>query len=185
MIRTDYRWLVVFGANLLLLWLGGLANHYLSHFSLLWLDHCTVSLYLGGLLVTYAGLRLDPRNGWISTLLTGLAYDAYSALPFGMSLVLFGLVHAVLLHGRQRFPREELVFAIVVALLSNLFLFVALSFFIVGSNPRPAIAWSRLFFDLLASQCVVALLTCWFLALQNSVFSFLRQHPETGRRVAS
>lgn len=185
MMRTDYRWLVVFGSNLLLLWLGGLANHYLSQFAFLWFEHCSVSLYLGGLLVTYAALRLDSRNGWISTLLTGLAYDSLSALPFGTSVVLFGLVHAVLLHGRQRFPREELVFTIVVALLANLFLFTAISFFLVGNNPRPANAWFRLFADLLVSQCVIALVTAWFLALQNSVFAFLRQHPETGRRVAS
>jgi len=185
MIRTDYRWLVVFGTNLLLLWLGGLANHYLSHFAFLGFEHCTVSLYLGGLLVTYAALRLDARSGWMSTLLTGLAADSLSALPFGTSLILFGLVHAVLLHGRQRFPREELVFAIVVALLANLFLFIALSFFLVGSNPRPATAWVRLFSDLLISQLAVAAITCWFMSLQNSIFSFLRQHPETGRRLAS
>lgn len=185
MIRTDYRWLIVFGCNLLLLWLCGLANHYLAHFSFLWIEHCSVTLYLGGLLVTYAALRLDARNGWISTLVTGLAVDAYSTLPFGTSLFLFGLIHAVMLHGRQRFPREELVFAIVVALLANLFLFIAISFLLVGNNPRPASAWIRIFFDLLASQIAIALLTCWFMALQNTVFAFFRQHPETGRRVAS
>ena len=185
MIRHDYRWLVVFGSNLLMLWLAGLANHSLAHFSFLWVDHCTVSLYLGGLLVTYAALRLDSRHGWISTLLTGLAADSLTALPFGTSLVLFGVVHATLLQGRHRFPREELVFAIVVALLANLFLFIAISFLLVGSNPRPAGAWLRLFFDLLASQFAVALLTAWFMSLQNRIFVFLRQHPETGRRVAT
>ena len=183
--RYDYRWLVVLGCNLLMLWLVGLANHYLSHFAFLWCENCTVSLYFGGLLVTYAALRLDSRHGWICTLLTGLAYDAQSALPFGTSLVLFGLVHAVLLQGRQRFPREELVFALVVALLANLFLFVTLSFFLVGANPRPAIAWLRLFADLLLSQLLIAVVSGWFMSLQNSIFTFLRQHPETGRRVAS
>ena len=185
MIRSDYRWLVVFGCNLLLLWLCGLANHWLAHFSFLWIDHCTVSLYLGGLLVTYAALRLDSRHGWASTLLTGLAADSSGALPFGTSLVLFGLIHAVMLHTRQRFPREELAFAIVVALLANLFLFMAISFLLIGENPRPASAWVRLFFDLLASQITIVLLTGWFMALQNTVFIFFRQHPETGRRVAS
>ncbi len=185
MIRTDSRWLIVFGCNLLLLWLVGLANHYLAYFSFLWLEHCSVSLYLGGLLVTYASLRLDSRHGWICTLLTGLAADSLTALPFGTSLVLFGLVHAILLQGRQRFPREELVFAIVVALLANLFLYVAISFMLVGHNPRPAGAWARLFVDLLASQIAIAVLTCWFMSLQNRIFEFLGQHPETGRRVAT
>lgn len=185
MIRHDFRWLVVFGCNLLLIWLGGLANQYLAHFSFLWIEHCTVNLYLGGLLVTYAALRLDSRHGWICTLCTGLAFDSLTALPFGTSLVLFGLVHATLLHGRQRFPREEPVFAIVVALLANLFLFIAISFVMVGENPRPADAWIRLFFDLLVSQLTVAVLAGWFMALQAAAFAYLRQHPETGRRVAS
>ena len=185
MIRHDYRWLVVFGSNLLLLWLVGLANHNLAQFSFLWWDHCSVALYLGGLLVTYAALRLDSRHGWISTLLTGLAADSLTALPFGTSLVLFSIVYAILLQGRHRFPREEPVFAIVVALLANLFLFIAISFLLVGNSPRPAGAWLRLFSDLLVSQGAVALLTAWFIALQNRIFVFLRQHPETGRRVAT
>jgi rod shape-determining protein MreD len=185
MIRHDYRWLVVFGSNLLLLWLCGLANHYLAHFSFLWIEHCSVSLYLGGLMVAYAALRLDSRHGWASTLLTGLAADAFTPLPFGTTLVLFGFVHATLLTGRHRFPREEMVFAMVVALLANLFLFLAISFFFVGNNPHPAGAWLRLFFDLLVSQILIALITPWFMSLQNQVFIFLRQHPETGRRVAT
>lgn len=184
MIRTDYRWLVVFGSNLLLLWLTGLLNHALAQFSFLWIQQCTVHLYVGGLLVTYAALRLDARHGWISTLLTALAVDAHSPLTFGTSLVLFGVVHAVLISNRQRFPREETMFAVVVALLANLFLFIAISFFLVGANPRPATAWLRLFADLLASQFLIVLLTAWFMALQNSLFARLRQHPETGRRVA-
>lgn len=185
MVRTDYRWLIVFGSNLLLLWLCGLANHYLAHFSFLWIEHCTISLYLGGLLVTYAALRLDPRHGWLSTLLTGLAVDSYSALPFGTSLALFGTIHAVLLNGRQRFPREELVFAMVVALLANLFLFITITFLTIGASPRPGVAWTRILFDLLASQILIVLLTGWFMSFQNSIFVLLRQHPETGRRVAS
>jgi len=39
-----------------------------------------------------------------------------------------------------------------VALLANLFLFIALSFLLVGSNPRPGDAWLRIFCDLFFSQ---------------------------------
>ncbi len=182
--RTDYRWLLVVLANLLLLWLTGLANHHLSSAWFPGQDFFTLHLYMGGLLVTFAAMRLDTRNGFIATFLTGLLADAGAPAPFGTSLLFFGLVHAALLYGRQRFPRDEPVFGTVVALFANLFLFLALSFFLVGSNPRPAQIWLRLFTDLLASQLVILLVTPWFLALQNRAFELVRIHPETGRRVA-
>jgi rod shape-determining protein MreD len=175
--HRDYRWLVSFGSNLLLIWLVGLANHYLAP------GH--VYLYAGGLLVTFAALRLDLRNGLTSTLLTGLAVDSLAPVPFGTSLALFGLVHAIIYTGRQRFPREEMVFGLVVALLANLFLFLALSFVLVGRNPHPGGAWLRLFADLLVSQLALGVATPWFLSLQARAFELVRLHPETGRRLAS
>ncbi len=181
----DLRWVIVFGCNLLLIWLTALANHYLSRFSFLWIDYCTVHLYVGGLFVTFAALRLDVRSGVITTVATGLAVDAQTSAPFGTSVVLFGLVHAALLYGRKRFPREESIFAVVVALLSNLFLFIVLSFIFVSHNPRPGHAWLRLFMDLIASQVFLALVTPWFMALQEQVFAKVELHPETGRRVLS
>ncbi len=182
--RPDYRWLLVVSANLLLLWLTGAANHHLSSAWFPFRDFFTVHLYLGGLMVTFAALRLDARNGFIATFVTGLLADAATPLPFGTSLLLLGLAYAALLYGRQRFPRDEPVFGAVVALFANLFLFLALSFFLVGSNPHPARAWLRLFTDLLASQLVIFLVTPWFLALQARTFDLVRIHPETGRRVA-
>ena len=173
--RYDPRWLIVFLANLLLWWLAGLANHFLATGA--------VHLYVGGLFVVYAALRLDRKHGLIAIVLTGLLVDAAEPVPFGTSLVLLGLVHATLLYGRQRFPREGPIFGIVVALLANLFLFLVLSFLLVGDNPRPAEAWLRLFVDLLASQLALGLITPWFLALQDSAMELVQIHPETGRRV--
>jgi rod shape-determining protein MreD len=182
--QYDYRWLVIFACNLLLVWLVGLANHSVADFSFLWIDYCSFHLYLGGLLVTFAALRLDLGQGFAATLLTGLAVDATVPVPFGTSMILFGIVHAVLFYGRRRFPREEVVFAVVVTLFSNLFLFLALSFLLVGRNPQPAGAWLRLFSDLLASQLAVGLATPWFTALQVRAFALVKLNPETGRRIA-
>ena len=173
--KQDPRWLLVFAANLLLWWLVGLANDYLSRHSL--------HLYVGGLFVVYASLQLDRKHGLIAIVLTGLMFDAAEPVPFGTSLFLFGLIHATLLYGRRQFPREGAVFGIVVAQLANLFLFIALSFLLVGANPDPAGAWLRLFVDLLASQLAILLIAPWFLALQQRTMEMLRIHPETGRRV--
>jgi rod shape-determining protein MreD len=174
--KYDPRWLIVFAANLLLWWLVGLANNYLAASAL--------HLYVGGLFVVYSALRLDPRHGRIAVLLTGLLIDALEPVPYGTSLLLLGLVHATLLYGRRRFPREGAVFGIVVALFANLFLVIALSFLLVGASPRPASAWLRIFADLLASQLLLLVITPWFLSLQDRVMELVSIHPETGRRVS-
>jgi hypothetical protein len=173
--RYDPRWLIVFGANLLLWWLLGLVNHYLAGISL----HC----YVGGLFVVYAALRLDYRHGLAAVLLTGLLIDAAAPVPYGTSMMLLGLVHATLIYGRRRFPREGAVFGIVVAMFANLFLFIVLSFLLAGGNPRPGAAWLRLFVDLLASQLLLVVVTPWFLALQDRAMALIAVHPETGRRL--
>lgn len=174
--RHDYRWLIVTLANLLLWWLLGLANHYLA-------GTVAVYLYVGGLFVAYGALRLDPKHGLIATILTALLFDSVEPLPFGTSLFLLTLVHVTVLYGRHRFPREGAVFAVVVALLANLFLVIALSFLLVGANPRPGNAWLRIFTDLLCSQAVIALITPWFIALQDRAMALAEIHPETGRPV--
>lgn len=173
--QRDIRWLLVLLANLLLIWLTGLANHYLAPFA--------VSLYLAGLFLPYAALRLDSRHGFLATALTGLAFDALTPAPYGTHLVLLGLVHAVLLYGRRRFPREEPIFATVVALLANLFLVLALTTLLIGGNPHPANGWLRVFADLLVSQLVLGLITPWFMALNARLLALARLDPETGRRV--
>ncbi len=182
--RLDLRWLIVLLANLLLSWLVGTANSYLSHFSFLWIDYCSVHLYVGGLFVVYSALRLDSKHGLIAVALTGLIMDSLEPVPFGTNMLLLGLVHATLLYGRRRFPREGSIFGIVVALFANLFLIIALSFLMVGSNPRPGEAWLRIFVDLLASQFLILLIAPWFLALQDRSMQLANIRPDTGRRVA-
>jgi hypothetical protein len=174
--RSDPRWLIVTLANLLLWWLTGLANHYVAGFA--------VHFFLGGLLIAYGALRLDPKQGLIATVLTALLVDALEPVPFGTSLVLFSLIHVTVLYGRQQFPREGAVIGIVVALLANLFLFIALSFLLVGAHPRPGSAWLRIFADLFFSQLAILLVAPWFLALQDRVMELAEIHPETGRPVS-
>jgi rod shape-determining protein MreD len=174
--RHDYRWLIVTLANLVLWWLVGLANHYLA-------GAFPIYLYVGGLFVAYGALRLDPKHGLTATILTALLFDAVEPVPFGTSLFLFALVHVTVLYGRHRFPREGAVFAVVVALLANLFLIIALSFLLVGANPRPGTAWLRIFVDLLCSQLVIVMLAPWFIALQDRAMELAAIHPETGRAV--
>jgi rod shape-determining protein MreD len=134
-------------------------NHYLAPFHL--------TLWIGGLAVTFASLRLDYRQGLISVLLIGAFYDAASPVVFGLHALLFGIAHGIIFNLRNRFPREEAIFGVIVALLANLGLILVFSFTRLNDLPSPGAAWLRLFADLLISQAVLALVTPWLLALQE------------------
>jgi rod shape-determining protein MreD len=134
-------------------------NHYLAPWH--------TQLWVGGLLVTFASLRLEYREGLISVLLLGALHDAASPVGFGLHAFLFGIAHGVVFNLRNRFPREEALFGIIVALLANLGLFLVFSFTRVADLPQPGASWARLFADLLISQGVLAVVTPWLLAMQE------------------
>ncbi|MDD2762672.1 MAG: hypothetical protein PHE83_01705 [Opitutaceae bacterium] len=153
------RWLIPFATMLLLWCLVVQLNHYLAPHG--------AYLFTGGLLVTFGALRLGLRNGLAASLLAGLALDAVEPVPFGTHLLLFAVMHLVIFRLRIRFPREETIFGVVVALLANLALFLGLSLVALGDHPAAGAAWMRIFADLGWSQLFIALVAPWFFALQE------------------
>jgi rod shape-determining protein MreD len=152
------RTLVTF-LTLLLLWVVvAQVNHILSG------TH--VYLFVGGLFVTYAALQLPLRDGLAAVLLAGLLCDANTPVPFGLHTLLFASACAVICNLRDHVPRDETVARVIVALLTNLALFLVFSFALIGRSPAPGAVWLRLIFDLLCSQVFLALIAPWFFALQ-------------------
>lgn len=165
------RALVTF-LTLLLLWVMiAQANHYLAP--------AHVYLFVDGLFVTFAALRLPFRAGLGAVLLGGMLCDATAPVPFGLFTLLFLLAYGVIFNLRDRLPREETVVRVLVALIANLGLFLVLSFIRIGDAPSPASAWGRLFFDLLCSQVAIALIGPWFFALQGRALELARTEPVT------
>src|SRR4051812_26075500 len=146
--------------TLLLLW-GLLAelNHSLTGFR--------VYIFGGALFVVYAALNLPMRSGLATSLLAGLVCDANTPVAFGTHFLLFAAAHVTVFHVRDRVPRDDNLAAIFVVLLTNLALFLMLSFAQIHRSPAPAAVWPRLFADLLCSQIFLTLITPWFFALQG------------------
>ena len=151
--------LIIFGCCVVL-WVGiSELNHYLAPIHL--------SLFAGGLLVTFAALRLDFRAGWWSSLLVGLLIDSSTAVAFGFHGLIFVIAHVGIFNLRGRFPREENSFGVFVALLANLALFVVITASLIHRMPSPFEMLPRLALDLLASELLVLLVAPWFFALQE------------------
>lgn len=153
--------------TLVLLWtLIAQANHALSGMR--------VYLFAGALFVVFAALKLPLRGGMFATLIGGLVCDANSPVTFGTHMLLFVTAHAVLFHLRDRFPRDDTLARILIALLTNLAVFLIFSFIQIARSPAPAAVWPRLIADLICSQVVIALITPWFLALQHQALVLTR-----------
>jgi cell shape-determining protein MreD len=160
------RTLVVFCWGLILFVLARQANHALAGYGL--------SMWLGGLLVAFPALRLSPQQGFNACFALGLLVDAFSPFPFGLNAFLFGVTHLVIVRIRNRLASEETVIATVVALISNLALFLVLSFFILGRAQSHSVSGLRLLSDLLLSQLVIGLTAGWFFALQERALGLAR-----------
>jgi hypothetical protein len=155
----DPRWIVIVLANGLLVFLGGQLNHYLAHLP--------VSVFLLGLCLPVAALRLRFRPGFTAMFLSGLVLDATRPVPFGSSALLLATLftcwHAV----RARLPREGLAPAIIGAMLANLVLFFAQPLLLGPATAFAATTASRVLVDLLCSQVAVVAIGPWFFALQE------------------
>jgi rod shape-determining protein MreD len=125
-----------------------------------------VYLFAGGLFVTYAALMLRLRDGMMASLLAGLLHDATAPVYFGTHLLLFAAAHTVVYHLRDRIPREETTARVLVALFTNLGIFLLFSFSQINGSLAPAAVWPRLIADLACSQIFIALTAPWFFALQ-------------------
>jgi hypothetical protein len=62
----------------------------------------------------------------------------------------------------------------VVALITNLILFLILSFIALSRNPEASISGLRLLTDLVLSQLAIGLCAGWFFALQERALALIR-----------
>jgi rod shape-determining protein MreD len=158
------RWLFTF-LTLLLLWtLIAQVNHYLA----VWHTY----VFVGALYVTFSALRLPPRTGTIVTVLGGLLCDGNTPVPFGTHVLLFLTAHVLIQNARARIPVDQTVTQVVIALLTNLGLYLAFALFMAVHQPAPGSMWPRQLMDLLVSQVLLVVIAPWFFSLQTRVLSW-------------
>ncbi len=153
------RTAVVFVCGLLLTALLRQLNHTLGAWGL--------SVWLGGLLVAFPALRLGPQQGFNACFLLGLAIDASAPLPFGLHAFLFSVSHLIIVRIRNRFAATGTLLGTIVALITNLALYVIITSFVLGASPEAPVSGLRLLADLMLSQLLLALIAPWFFALQE------------------
>jgi len=141
-----------------------------------------VSLFVGGLLVVFAALRLDFDTGFSAVFLAGLFCDAAAPVRFGTQAFLFATAFTLIYSVRGRLPRGEMLVSLVFALLTNLGIFIALSLLLLAGTPLPFGIWPRLLVNLLCSQAFLALIAPWFFALQARAVELAGLEPRDASR---
>jgi hypothetical protein len=173
--RNDLRWLIVTGGNLLLMYVSMQVNHYLAAIP--------ASVFLFGLPIGFAALRLGLGQGLAASAATGLFYDTLTPFPLGTALIFFSVAFTVIYAVRSRFHREEAFSSIIVVLLANLFLFAALSGVATAMTGSPGYPAS-LITDLLISQILIAVVCGWFFSFQMAFLELFGINIEEEQREA-
>jgi rod shape-determining protein MreD len=166
--------LVVFACGALLWTIFAQLNHYLSGWH--------VNLFVGGLLVTFPALRLSYRDGWKIVVLLGFWCDADAPVRFGLHAVLFLTAYTLIYRLRGRFPREEGLFGLLVAIVANAGIFLALTLALVVRHPAPFSALPPIFLDLFISELFVAVAAGWFFTLQEHALQIAGFSLRRGQR---
>jgi hypothetical protein len=177
--RHDLRWLVVTMGNVAFLFIVAQVNHYLAALDVGVLRG-PFFLFLLGLPVAFAALRLRLSQGFAAVLLTAFAFEAALPVAPGFFVITCGACLCITIAVRGNFNRYEPTSALAATLLINLALIVAVSLY---SRPSGgAAAGVRIAVDLLASQLAVAALTGWFFAWQLALLRLFGFNLETELR---
>lgn len=180
--RADYRWLVVFAGNVLFLLLVGQANHYLTDVSWLGLGRGQMYLFVPGLPLAFAALRLNLASAVLATVGTALALESVLPVRDGAILLPATACVCVTIAFRAHFNRFELSTAIFAGLIMNLVMTTALTVVVYRGGD---VALSRVVVDLLLSQLALAALTAWFFAAQTELLRVFGYDLDTELREPS
>ena len=100
--------------------------------------------------------------------------DSFSPFAFGLHAFLFGVSQLIIVRIRNRLASEEVIIATVVALITNLALFMILSFILLGRVQGSPVSGLRLLTDLVLSQIFIGVTAGWFFALQERSLQIAR-----------
>lgn len=165
----DPRIIIMFGANVLLLYLNMLVNSALSSWSLY--------LVLLGPMLVLPAIFLRHRSYMLCTLLTGLWVDAALPATFGLMTLGFLAAGACIFQIRFRFRAEHNYHPILISHTCNLFCIALLSVVMGFQYLASSAFWIQVLLTTLLSHVILLVVAPWFFNLQRLLFELC--HFET------
>jgi cell shape-determining protein MreD len=168
----DPRAILMFGANVLLLYLTLLVNSSLAEFS--------VYLLLLGPMLVLPALYLRHQSYFICTLFTGLWVDAALPSTFGLFTIGFLFAGAFIFQLRIRFRAEHNYHPIILAHVVNFFCIVMVSLSMGSTSFSNISFWLQIVVTSLVSHIALLVVAPWFFNLERMLFEIchLDRDPE-------
>ena len=166
----DPRGILLFGANVILLYLTMLVNSALAGWSI-------YLLILGPMLV-FPVLYLQHQSYFICALFTGLWIDAVLPSGFGLFTVGFLLAGAFIFQMRIRFRADSNYHLIFLAHGVNLFCILLVTIAMGFVHITSLGFWLQVFVTSLASHLALLIVAPWFFNFERMLFALCRLEPE-------
>ena len=166
----DPRALLLFGANVLLLYLTLLVNSALAGWS--------IYLFLLGPMLVFPALYLRHQSYFICVLLTGLWVDAALPAPFGLFTLGFLCAGAFVFQMRIRFRAEHNYHPIVLAHGLNFFCILLVTLSLGIPNFSSLGFWFQVFVTSLASHLLLLVVAPWFFNFERMLFALCHMDTE-------
>ncbi len=167
----DLRAILLFGSNVLLLYITLIANSALSSWSI-------YMLLLGPMLV-FPALYLRHQHYFNCTLCTGLWCDAALPSPFGLFTILFLISGALIFQFRIRFRANQNYHPIFLSHGINFFfiLFVAIS---MSTEYLLSVGfWLHFVVITITSHLTLLIVSPWFFNFERMLFALFRMDDES------
>ena len=166
----DPRAILLFGANVLLLYLTLLVNSALAGWS--------IYLFLLGPMLVFPALYLRHQSYFICVLLTGFCVDAALPAPFGLFTLGFLFSGAFIFQMRIRFRAEHNYHPIVLAHGLNFFCILLVTLSLGIPNFSSLGFWFQVFVTSLASHLVLLVVAPWFFNFERMLFALCHMDTE-------
>lgn len=166
----DPRAILMFGANVLLLYLTLLVNSALAGWS--------IYLVLLGPMLVFPSLYLRHQSYFICTLCTGLWVDAALPAPFGLFTTCFLFVGAFTFQMRIRFRAEHNYHPIMLAHGLNFFCILLVTVAMGLPHITSAGFWLQVVVTSLVSHLVLLAVAPWFFNFERMLFALCRMDTE-------
>lgn len=166
----DPRAILLFGANVLLLYLTMLVNSTLAAWS--------VYLLMLGPILVFPALYLRHQSYFICTLFTGLWVDAAMPSAFGLFTAGFLFAGAFIFQMRIRFRAEHNYHPIMLAHGVNFFCILLVAVAMGASYFSSVAFWLQIVVTSLASHLALLVVAPWFFNFERMLFALCNMDPE-------
>lgn len=129
----------------------------------------SITLFIPGIFIAFPALNMRLYPAILCNILTGFLIDSITPIPFGLTATIFLIIQLIISRYRQSIKRNNLYHGWVIAQITNMILFFAVTLWFNSTVLFQFGIFFRTMLDFLLSQLVLAVITSWYLQLLKEI----------------